>query len=571
VLQFTGALADIIFVGEGEAGALSPTVDFNGKAITCTFINLKITDTTGSNLVSASEFWDCNILKVIAHTVGGANYHHCRFAAPVTNPPLGIINCYDECISLGNFTNTTGTINVTGSCLIIGILSNTTGTINVTGSCLIGGDLTNTTGTIYIEGNCHVGGDMTNTTGNIYITGNYQSPGGISQTDVGNIGIDGDCRITGDLSNTTGDIIISGNCHVSGHVNQTGAGTMTIDGNLEGGFDLHNTTGTTVIYGDCHLAGDMTNTTGGVTVHGDCHVQNIDQNNTGTITIDGNCQVSDTLSNTTGTLNISGNCQISGDLSNTTGDIAIYGDCLVGGNLTNTTGHIFIDGDCQIAGALANQHSLQYGTIKFTAPNPTLDLGLSATSVTERIVSRGSLTVARMVAGATAIIDLSGGTLTIAATCTGGTIDLYGDCDIVIVPGGVVTINDRRRNQQNTRFFQETVAATDVDGTNWKDLLDRSVITKPVRICGFMVTKGAGWAGFAQIRIVDGAGLVKLFPFQAQYVEPGDFASAALAVFNFPVEVSVSKGYKFQFRSSNAADGAGETLALDNLDVQELS
>ena len=125
-------------------------------------------------------------------------------------------------------------------------------------------------------------------------------------------------------------------------------------------------------------------------------------------------------------------------------------------------------------------------------------------------------------------------------------------------------------NIQNTRFFQEAVAATDVNGVTWKDLLDRSVITKPVRICGFMVTKGAGWAGFAQIRIVDGAGTTKLFPYQAEYVEPGDFASAALVVFNFPVEVSVSKGYRFQFRSDNILDGAGETLALTTLDVQEL-
>jgi hypothetical protein len=121
-----------------------------------------------------------------------------------------------------------------------------------------------------------------------------------------------------------------------------------------------------------------------------------------------------------------------------------------------------------------------------------------------------------------------------------------------------------------TCFFQEAVAATDVDGVNWKDLLARSAITKPVRICGFMVTKGAGWAGNAKVRITDGAGN-KIFPFQAEYVEGTDFTSGTLAVFNFPVEVSVTKGYKFQFRSSAAGDGGGETLTLNNLDVQELS
>lgn len=118
-------------------------------------------------------------------------------------------------------------------------------------------------------------------------------------------------------------------------------------------------------------------------------------------------------------------------------------------------------------------------------------------------------------------------------------------------------------------FIQEAVAATDVDGVTWKDLLDNSVLTKPVKICGFKATVAGAWAGKAQVRITDGAG-DKIFPFQAQYEQDTDFVSGTQLVLNFPVVVATQSGYKFQFRSTAAGDGAGETLELDNLDVMEL-
>ncbi|MBA7702963.1 hypothetical protein ES703_111742 [subsurface metagenome] len=120
-----------------------------------------------------------------------------------------------------------------------------------------------------------------------------------------------------------------------------------------------------------------------------------------------------------------------------------------------------------------------------------------------------------------------------------------------------------------TTFKQETVAATDVNGTTWKDLLDKSTITKPTKICGFTVTVAGTWAGKAQVRITDGAG-TKIFPFQDQYEQDTEFTSGTQVAFNFPVVVPVADGYKFQFRSSDVADGAGETLQLNNLDVIEV-
>lgn len=114
---------------------------------------------------------------------------------------------------------------------------------------------------------------------------------------------------------------------------------------------------------------------------------------------------------------------------------------------------------------------------------------------------------------------------------------------------------------------QEAAAATDVNGVTWKDLLDKSTNTQLTQIFGFMVTVAGGWAGNAKIRITNGAG-TKIFPFQAEYVQGTDFTSAVQAVLNVPLQV---RDYKFQFRSSNAGDGAAKTLALNNLDVIALS
>jgi len=120
-----------------------------------------------------------------------------------------------------------------------------------------------------------------------------------------------------------------------------------------------------------------------------------------------------------------------------------------------------------------------------------------------------------------------------------------------------------------TTFTQETAPATDVNGTTWKDLLDKSTITKPTKLCGFTVTVAGTWAGKAQVRITDGAG-TKIFPFQDQYEQDTEFTSGTQVTFTFPVVVPVADGYKFQFRSTDVADGAGETLELNNLDVIEV-
>ncbi len=117
-----------------------------------------------------------------------------------------------------------------------------------------------------------------------------------------------------------------------------------------------------------------------------------------------------------------------------------------------------------------------------------------------------------------------------------------------------------------TTLAQETAPATAVNGVTWKDLLDKSVITKPTEIWQVTLTIAGGWAGLCQIRFVDAAAN-KIFPFAAQAVEGTDFFSGVPWAFPAPIVVPVASGYKLQFRSSNAADGAGKTCQLNELAV----
>jgi hypothetical protein len=115
-----------------------------------------------------------------------------------------------------------------------------------------------------------------------------------------------------------------------------------------------------------------------------------------------------------------------------------------------------------------------------------------------------------------------------------------------------------------TVFGTETEGATDVNGTTWKDLLDKSTLTAHTEIWALKLTTAGTWAGNCKIRITDGAAN-KLFPFGDEAVENTDFISGVEWAFPAPVVVPLATGYKIQFRSSDAGDGAGETCALTEL------
>ncbi len=123
--------------------------------------------------------------------------------------------------------------------------------------------------------------------------------------------------------------------------------------------------------------------------------------------------------------------------------------------------------------------------------------------------------------------------------------------------------------EHTTTFGRETAGATDANGTTWVDLKDLSSLSVQTMLCGFKVTTAGTWAGNAKIRITDGSGN-KLWPFGDELVQGTDFVSGTQYELTFPINVTTAKGYKFQFRSSDGGDGAGETLALNNLDKVEV-
>jgi len=188
----------------------------------------------------------------------------------------------------------------------------------------------------------------------------------------------------------------------------------------------------------------------------------------------------------------------------------------------------------------------------------------------------GNLTLDNLTAVVVSTVELDDGTLTLNASCNAGTLHVYGNC--VLVNNSTMTVIDHRVTGINiliaalglSTFSQETVIATDVNGVTWKDLLDKSAggaspITKFTEIWGIKVTRGGVWAGVTQLRFTDGTN--KIFPFAAQAEEGTDFVDTIVWMFPDPIKVPVSTGYKLQFRSTNGADGAGETLTLDELDI----
>ncbi len=116
-----------------------------------------------------------------------------------------------------------------------------------------------------------------------------------------------------------------------------------------------------------------------------------------------------------------------------------------------------------------------------------------------------------------------------------------------------------------TTFTKRTADATTVSGTAWTTLLSVNALTKNEDIWGYILTTAGTWAGLCKMRItVDDT---KIYPFGDEDVQDTDFVSGIVKTFPAPIVIPVGKGYRVEFRSSSAADGAGETCALTELDV----
>jgi hypothetical protein len=391
-----------------------------------------------------------------------------------------------------------------------------------------------------INGHAQVAGDGLLGRGDVINNGilfcNSMDVGGkVDNTGATSVNINGDCKIAGALVNDICTTSILGKTQVGGNI--TNVGTLSCL-SMHCGGDINNTGAVKLnVKGDMFIKGILTNTIGLIEIEGKIHCNSLEQTDatrTGVIFIGDDCFCVDRFN-----INGAGNSDVCGKLHssyiyialvnftctnnvNVDQDIVIYNTAVVrflslecGKDMDNTGAtSVNINGDCKIAGALVN--------------------GASNTFISGILLVCGTI------------------------YNTGGHFGYYGV-----------------GNQRMSGYKQETTGAITVTGVTWKDLLDKSYYTasqiiKPTEIWGIKVTKGGVWAGLVQLRIVDNAG-TKLFPFSAQAVEGTDFADATVWMFPSPIYIEVATGYKIQFRSTNAADGAGETLTLNELNIIERS
>jgi len=163
-----------------------------------------------------------------------------------------------------------------------------------------------------------------------------------------------------------------------------------------------------------------------------------------------------------------------------------------------------------------------------------------------------------------AILGNPASSFTAQLAAIAGYIDTEVASILAAVDTEIAALTTRANALGLTTFGEETAAATDVNGTTWKTLLDKSTLTSFTELWSIKVTKGGTWAGTPKLRIVTGAG-TKIFPFGDEGVEGTDFIDTIEWPFPAPVCVPAATGYIVQFRSSDAGDGAGETLTLNSL------
>lgn len=119
-----------------------------------------------------------------------------------------------------------------------------------------------------------------------------------------------------------------------------------------------------------------------------------------------------------------------------------------------------------------------------------------------------------------------------------------------------------------TTFYQiNPGVAVVVNGTTWKDLYDGTIFPTRLELCGILLTVAGVWLGAARFRIINNRTGTKIFPFQDEYTQGVEWVSGIQIAFAHEVVVHPDDRFKIQFRSTNAADGAGATLSMTTLDL----
>jgi|GEM_PF-2365127 len=134
----------------------------------------------------------------------------------------------------------------------------------------------------------------------------------------------------------------------------------------------------------------------------------------------------------------------------------------------------------------------------------------------------------------------------------------------VTVFNGWNAISLQRSLLRKKTAAQTSQAATDANGTSWVDLKTIAPTTSDIELYRIKMTTGGTWAGTAKYRIIIGS--TKVYPFG----DDKDIDSGVLEDFVFPINIQINETCKIQFRSTDASDGAGETVTLDQIDYTEV-
>jgi len=130
----------------------------------------------------------------------------------------------------------------------------------------------------------------------------------------------------------------------------------------------------------------------------------------------------------------------------------------------------------------------------------------------------------------------------------------------VVVRNGWNSISILRSLLRKKTAAQTSQAATNANGTAWVDLKSIAPTTSDIELYRLKMTTAGSWAGTAKYRIIVGS--TKVYPFPADK----NIDTGVIEDLIFPINVQINETAKIQFRSDNAADGAGETVALNQLD-----
>lgn len=175
---------------------------------------------------------------------------------------------------------------------------------------------------------------------------------------------------------------------------------------------------------------------------------------------------------------------------------------------------------------------------------------------------KGTLIIDTMTGG-TAYIYCNGADLTINATCTGGTINIYGDARVTDNHGVGCTVNNYTLQAGGaialTTFGTEIGGAVAYVAASWETIFTNTV-TKPTKLAGIIITNSAAPAN-PIYRICSPAG-TKIFPFGAsEAVNTG-----VLQLFDPLIELPKGATYTVEVNCT----GIGGTATMTELDKVEV-